>query len=269
MPLNLADVAVPPRCGQMIRAGALVAINSSGGKDSQAMTILLSGIVPRDQLLVVHAPLGEVEWPGTVEHIEATLPDGVPLIFAPVSSGKSLLDHVEERGKFPGIRQRWCTASHKRGPIERELRRYLKAHPRFGGRLVNCLGIRRDESAARAKRVPWRRNERMSAAGREVYDWLPIFGLSTADVFRIIRDAGQPPHWIYRHLSRCSCSFCIFSSPGDLRTAAELRPGLYRRYAQTERRIGHTLSPTGRPLPELTGIVPARRPEDPTGLDRA
>ena len=269
MPVNLADVAVPPRCEQMIRAGALVVVNSSGGKDSQGMTIVLSRIVAREQLLVVHAPLGEVEWPGTVEHIEATLPDGVPLIFAPVSSGKSLLDQVEERGKFPGIRQRWCTASNKRGPIERELRRYLKAHPRFGGRLVNCLGIRRDESAARAKRVPWRRNERMSVAGREVFDWLPIFGVSTADVFRIIRDAGQSPHWIYRHLSRCSCSFCIFSSPRDLRTAAELRPNLYRRYAQTERRIGHTLSPTGRPLPELTGIAPARRLEDPTGLDRA
>ncbi len=109
----------------------------------------------------------------------------------------------------------------------------------------------------------------MSVAGREVFDWLPIFGLSTADVFRIIRDAGQSPHRIYRHLSRCNCSFCIFSSPRDLRTAAELRPDLYRREAQTERRIGHTLSPTGRPLPELTGIAPACGLEDPTDLDRA
>ncbi len=122
----LADLPVPPRCREMIRAGALVAVNTSGGKDSQAMTILLSRIVPRAQLVAVHAPLREVEWPGTIEHIEATLPEGVPLVMAPVSSGKSLLDHVEERGKFPGIRQRWCTAEHKRGPIERELRRYLK-----------------------------------------------------------------------------------------------------------------------------------------------
>ena len=241
----IADIPVPPRCRELIRAGALVAINHSGGKDSQAMTILLSRIVPRTQLLAIHAPLGDVEWPGTIEHIETTLPTSMPLIFAPVASGKSLLDRVEERGMFPGIRQRWCTAEHKRGPIERELRRYLKVHPRFGGRLVNCLGIRRDESAARARRVPWRRNERMSAAGREVFDWLPIFDLSTDDVFRVIRNAGQSPHWIYRHLSRCSCSFCIFSSPGDLRTAAGLRPGLYRRYAETERRIGRNRSDPG------------------------
>ncbi len=264
------EFSVPPECREMIRRGALVALNVSGGKDSQALTIILSRIVPRDQLVAVHAPLGEVEWEGTIQLIEATLPQGVPLIFAPVTSGKSLLDRVEERGKWPGIHQRWCTASFKREPIERELRRFLKTHPRFGRRLVNCLGIRRDESAARARRVPWRRNDRMSVAGREVFDWLPIFDLSTADVFDVIRDAGQSPHWIYNHLSRCSSSFCIFSSPRDLRRAAELRPALYARYAQIEQRIGHTLSPSGRPLPELTGIPPDRPDsEDPAEPSRA
>ena len=133
MAADSADIRVPPECREMIRAGALLAISTSGGKDSQAMTILLSRIVPRDQLVAVHAPLGKVEWEGTIQLIEATLPQGVPLIFAPVTSGKSLLDRVEERGKFPGIHQRWCMASHKRDPIERELRHFLKTHPRFGG----------------------------------------------------------------------------------------------------------------------------------------
>ena len=103
------EIPFPPECRELIHQGALVAVSSSGGKDSQAMTILLSGIVPAKQMIVVHAPLGEAEWPGTIEHIEATLPRGVPLILAPVASGKSLLDRVEERGKFPGIQQRWCT----------------------------------------------------------------------------------------------------------------------------------------------------------------
>ena len=116
MHVSLADIPVPSKCREMIRAGALGAINSSGGKGSQAMTVLLSRIVSREQLLVVHAPLSEVEWPGTVEQIESTLPDGVPLIFAPVSSGKSLLDQVEECGKFPGIRQRLCTAFNLKFP---------------------------------------------------------------------------------------------------------------------------------------------------------
>ena len=102
------------------------------------MAVLLSRIVLPGRLVAVHAPLGEVEWPGTVEHIRATLPAGVPLILAPVTSGKTLLHSIEERGRFPSPAVRWCTSSLKRGPIERELRRYLKAHPRFGGR----IGIR-------------------------------------------------------------------------------------------------------------------------------
>ncbi len=218
-----ADVAVPPRCNEMIRAGALVAINSSGGKDSQAMTILLSRMVPPTQLVAVHAPLGEVEWPGTVEHIEATIPAGVPLIFAPVASGKTLLERVEERGLWPSSKARWCTSDFKAGPIQRELRRYLKAHPRFGGLLVNAMGMRAEESPARASKTPWRRNARMSVAGREVFDWLPVFHLSTDDVFRVIRDAGQSPHWAYAAgMSRLatgsagSASRPSISSPGHL-----------------------------------------------------
>ena len=31
----------------------------------------------------------------------------------------------------------------------------------------------------------------MSVAGREVYDWLPVFDLTTADVSRVIHEAGQ------------------------------------------------------------------------------
>ncbi|MCY4406192.1 MAG: hypothetical protein OXC15_07475 [Rhodospirillaceae bacterium] len=95
MPTGPADIRLPSECRETIRAGALVAISTSGGKDSQAMTILLSRIVPRAQLVAVHAPLGEVEWPGTIEHIRATLPPAVPLILAPVASGKTLLDRVE------------------------------------------------------------------------------------------------------------------------------------------------------------------------------
>ena len=117
------------------------------------------------------------------------------------------------------------------------------------------MGMRAEESPARPRKAPWRRNDRMSVAGREVFDWLPVFDLSTeAQVFRVIRDAGQSPHWAYAAgMSRLSCSFCILASRADLRRAAELRPDLYRTYTKLERRIGHTLSPTRRPLPERDG----------------
>ena len=260
MSADLAHISIPAECRETIRAGALVAISHSGGKDSQAMTILLSRIVPSDRLVAVHAPLAQVEWPGTIKHIRATLPPGMPLILAPVASGKSLLERVEERGMWPDPARRWCTGDYKRTPIERELRRYLKAHPRFQGRIVSAMGMRAQESPARARKLSWRRNDRMSVAGRQVYDWLPIFELSQRQVFAVIRDAGQSPHPAYAMgMSRLSCIFCIMASRADLRTAARLEPELYHQYADLERRIGHTLSPSGVPLPDLTGI-PAPRP---------
>ena len=167
------------------------------------------------------------------------------------------------------MRNRFCTSDLKVSPIERELRRYLKAHPRFGGRTVSAVGIRRDESNARSKRIPWARNDRNSRAGREWFDWLPIFDLTTNDVFRIIRDARQSPHWVYAEgLSRCSCSLCTFSSKSDIRRAAELCPDLYQSYAALEERIGHTLSPSGVPLPRLTGIPADPAPGTPGLSDR-
>ena len=42
------------------------------------MTILLSQIVSRNRMVAVHTPLGAVEWPGTIEHIEATLGERRP-----------------------------------------------------------------------------------------------------------------------------------------------------------------------------------------------
>ena len=124
---------------------------------------------------------------------------------------------------------------------------------------------RAEESPARANLVPWwRRNHRNSKAGRVWFDWLPVHDLKKDDMFRVIAEAGQTPHWAYAAgMSRLSCSFCILASRADLTRAAELRPGLYRDYVALERRIGHTLSPTRRPLPAVTGVPAACAGADP------
>ena len=197
---RLSDIPIPPQCRDLIERGALVAVNSSGGKDSQCMTILLSRLVPREQLLVVHAPLGTVEWPGTIEHVENTIPPGLPLVLARTASWKTLLERIEKRGRFPDSGRRYFTSDHKRSPIERELRHYLKAHPQFGGRLVNAMGMRAEESAARAGKLPWRRSDLNSRAGRSWFDWLPIFGT---------RANRRIPHtgWECRVCRVCSASW--------------------------------------------------------------
>jgi 3'-phosphoadenosine 5'-phosphosulfate sulfotransferase (PAPS reductase)/FAD synthetase len=237
----------------MLHAGALFAVNHSAGKDSQAMLIMLRRMgVPDSQIVVVHADLGEVEWPGNLEHICSTIGD-VPLIVA--RARKTFLEMVEHRQRFPSPSQRQCTSDLKRGPIQRELRRYLKANSQFGGRIVNCMGMRAGESPARAKRSPITRNAGCSVAGREWIDWLPIHDMLHFDVFATILSAGQKPHWAYyAGMSRLSCVFCIMANAADLTTAANLRRDLYRRYVETEKRIGHTLSMSGKGLEEITGV---------------
>ena len=169
---------------------------------------------------------------------------------------KTFTQMVEHRRMFPSPQQRQCTSDLKRGPIERELRRYLKAHPEFQGRVVNCMGMRAQESAQRAKAKTFARNDANSVAGRSWFDWLPIHDLTATDVFAVIQEAGQKPHWAYEAgMSRLSCMFCVMASQHDLRTAARLNPEAYAERVALERRIGHTQSMDGRGLEAVTGIA--------------
>jgi 3'-phosphoadenosine 5'-phosphosulfate sulfotransferase (PAPS reductase)/FAD synthetase len=118
---------IPSLIHREIDAGALFVVNHGAGKDSQAMAICLAKLVPRRQLLVIHADLGEVEWPGNGQHIRETI-DGLPLIVCR-NERKTFFDMVRRRGKWPSAGQRQCTSDLKRGPIEREIRRFLKANP--------------------------------------------------------------------------------------------------------------------------------------------
>jgi 3'-phosphoadenosine 5'-phosphosulfate sulfotransferase (PAPS reductase)/FAD synthetase len=244
---------MPREIRRLLEAGALFAVNNSGGKDSQAMLILLRAIIPAEQLLVVHAHLKGEEWEGVREHVEK-MSAGLPLVIAePV---KTFAQMVERRGMFPSPQQRQCTSDLKRGPIDREIRRYLAAHPRFGGQVVNCMGMRAQESSARSKLASVKRSARNSVAGRDWWDWLPIQDLTVEQVFQVIADAGEKPHWAYgAGMSRLSCMFCIMASQHDLRTAAQLNPAAYAERVALENRIGHTINMAGLGLEAVTGIA--------------
>lgn len=251
-----ANMIITSDIQNLIDTGALFVINHSGGKDSQAMTIELSNVVPRAQLLVVHADLPEVDWEGIHAHIEATI-EGLPLIVC--RSVKTFFQMVDHRGMFPSPTLRQCTSDLKRNPIEREIRRYLARHPEFHGRVVSCMGIRAQESGPRALATVWKRNAKNSKAGRDWFDWLPIHAMLETEVFATIARAGQEPHPAYAAgMTRLSCCFCIMSNKADLRTAAMLKPELYARYVATEKRLGRTMMmPKGGRalgLEDITGI---------------
>jgi 3'-phosphoadenosine 5'-phosphosulfate sulfotransferase (PAPS reductase)/FAD synthetase len=110
---------------QMIDAGAMFYISHSGGKDSQAMYLRLCEIVPNDQIVIIHADLGEIEWTGVQDHIADTTNHPITVVRA----GKTLFEMVRHRAAtrpdvpaWPSPSTRQCTSDLKRGPIQKAIR---------------------------------------------------------------------------------------------------------------------------------------------------
>jgi len=62
---------------------------------------------------------------------------------------RTYLEMVEQRGMFPSAQYRQCTSDLKRGPIEK----YIRSLPHKV--IVNCIGIRAEESSARSRLTRW------------------------------------------------------------------------------------------------------------------
>lgn len=234
---------------ELVNRGAIFYVSHSGGKDSQTMFIEIAKRVPKSQIVVIHAHLPEVVWEGEQEHIKDTVGD---IQFIVCQTGKTFFEMVDHRQMFPSPANRQCTSDLKRDPIAKTIRHDLKAK---GKKLaVSCMGIRAQESPARSKQLPFKLHKRLSKAGREIYDMLPIHDFLLEDVWATIKGAGQKPHWAYAEgMERLSCCFCIMASKNDLRTAARLNPDLYARYVRKEKKLNFTVR-QGMGLEEVTGI---------------
>lgn len=241
----------------------VVVVNSSGGKDSQAMLDYVvekarSESYPLGNVVVVHADLGRVEWAGTAELAERQAA-AYGLRFIKVARPQGdLLEEIEKRGMFPSSTTRYCTAHHKRGQIHKVFTALVKERkeelwhwPKYRVRILNCMGMRAAESPARAKKETLKVDERASNGKREVTDWLPIHEWSLAEVWRRIKASGVEYHPIYdAGMPRVSCCFCVLASKSALVRAAQLNPELAAEYADVEERIGHTFQ-NGRSMAQI------------------
>ena len=228
----------------------VVLVNSSAGKDSQAMLDYLVELadaqgVSRDRLVVVHADLGRVEWKGTRDLAERQARH-YGLRFEVVQKDVDLLDQVVARGMWPSSKTRYCTSDQKRDQVAKLLTR-LTDERRLGRpvRILNCLGIRAQESAARAAKVAFQVDKRATNSRRQVDLYYPIFTWSLDQVWARIRQSGVEHHQAYDlGMSRLSCVFCVFANKADLATAAKHNPELLATYCDVEARIGHQFTAT-------------------------
>ena len=105
----------------------------------------------------VHADLGDVDWPHTVE-LAARHAARYDVPFTVVSRRQDdLLGMVEQRGMWPSSNARYCTSALKRTPVRTLMTELVARERQRGGvrdpvRVLHVMGMRAEESRSRARR---------------------------------------------------------------------------------------------------------------------
>jgi 3'-phosphoadenosine 5'-phosphosulfate sulfotransferase (PAPS reductase)/FAD synthetase len=235
---SLPPVAITDQVKEMLAQGAVVAVGVSGGKDSQAAAIAtadyLKSIGHSGPKVLVHADLGRVEWRESLpvcDRLAERL--GWELLTVRRQAG-DMMDRWNVRWENNVARyrdlscvklilpwstpsMRFCTSELKVAVITSALKKRYPEHD-----IVNVSGIRREESAPRAKMpiaAPEAKLTRRSGVG---YNWNPIIEWKLDEVLASIEGSGLELHEAYTkyNMSRVSCAFCIMSSEGDLIASA-------------------------------------------------
>jgi 3'-phosphoadenosine 5'-phosphosulfate sulfotransferase (PAPS reductase)/FAD synthetase len=259
----------------------IIVVSTSGGKDSQTTARVVAELAREagvlDRVVAVHSDLGKaVEWPDAPEVAERQMTaNGIDRFIRTSRLGKTaqkdgkqyakgetfgdLLDFAERRsialqsegkvGGWPSKSVRYCTGEFKTSPInvvltglarEWKLATGIKTRP---CRILDCQGIRAEESRDRAKKTPF--SVRRSNKNLHIDTWYPIHAWTEVDVWTDILDSGIEHHSAYDAGSRrLSCLCCIFSSEEDLMVAASANPDQFDKWATTEERIEHSLRPS-------------------------
>lgn len=223
-------------------------INFSGGKDSTAMLAYVCETYPHLPKQVVMADTGW-EHPDAVEWSTQIVGRFGLTLKVVRNPHKDFLAMVRKRGKFPSPAQRQCTSDLKRGPIQTWIRRNVQDKL-----VINCLGLRAEESPGRAKKLPLSRDKTMTNGKRTVWNWLPIHSWSEAQVLGYLAERELPLHPVYNHLRRFSCRVCIYMTTSDLRAVAKHDPAAFEQIAQLEEEMGFTMQP-GRSVKEAIQVT--------------
>lgn len=166
----MKQITIPLEVDLMLQAGAALSVSTSSGKDSQAMTVLLTRMHRQTlewtgEIYNIHAHLGRSEWPQSLPHAERIAGEcGLPLVIVRNERGGDLLDRIERRvhtladrhiNPFPSAKQRFCTSDMKRTPLQKHQRRHRL--------LVSSIGIRREESSGRRLKYPFLMDKQLTA----------------------------------------------------------------------------------------------------------
>lgn len=196
--------------------GLHIIASFSGGKDSTALLVALqaSGL----PFTAVFADTGW-EHPATYAYIDEVAAK-LGIVVHKVGVAGGMVARAGYRAGFPGRLQRWCTQELKIDPIKA----WLSGYEAAAGDTVMALGIRADESEARAK-LDELSDDPPGPRSWGRYVWRPLLRWTIDDVLTTIREAGFDVNPLYRMgMDRVGCFPCIFASKAELHAMAEIWP---------------------------------------------
>lgn len=189
--------------------GLPIIASVSGGKDSTALILAL-----REAEIPARYVFADTGWEAreTYDYLD-TLRSKLGIAIDVVGTPGGMVAKVMSRPGFPARMQRWCTRELKLAP----LRAY---HDAIGDDTVSAMGVRADESAARAKMAEWEDDPQWGG-----WVWRPLIRWTVADVIAIHHRHDVPLNPLYlRGHDRVGCYPCIFSRKEEIRLIAEHAP---------------------------------------------
>jgi len=180
----------------------------SGGKDSAALAVYMRDRVPEMEYIFTDTGKELPECYEYIAKLEAFL--GKPVIRL---NSERDFDHWLDvyGGLLPSSQMRWCTRQLKIRPFEK----YVGDDP-----VVSYVGIRADEN--RSGYISTKPNIKPTFPFKDD-------GLTKADVFRILEEAGLGLPRYYEWRSRSGCYFCFFQRKGEWAGLLERHPDLYEK----------------------------------------
>jgi 3'-phosphoadenosine 5'-phosphosulfate sulfotransferase (PAPS reductase)/FAD synthetase len=147
-----------------------------------------------------------------------------------------MVDLIRQRHSFPSRLRRLCTDELKVRPA----RAYIERAQDTYGEVINAVGIRAEESKARALMPEWEWSEALDCES-----WRPLITWTVADVVAIHARHGLRPNPLYlAGAERVGCWPCIFSRKAEVRMVADLSPGRMDMIRELEKELSeHAGSP--------------------------
>jgi 3'-phosphoadenosine 5'-phosphosulfate sulfotransferase (PAPS reductase)/FAD synthetase len=202
-----------------------ILINTSGGKDSDAMLKAVWNWAARyhiapDRIYVIHAHLGRNEWKFSLEHVTeyARKITGKDPIVVERPQGDVLqmwedrYQRLQEQGRtttphWSSSAHRYCSSGAKRAQVNKAI---IRLFPN-DWTVINCLGLRASESAGRKRATVLKYHKTSPTAptlNRHVYTWLPIHKWTLAEVW-------QSLGWTLERLRALQAAVRDNVTPGD------------------------------------------------------